>query len=83
MDRSSLDIEKNEHRIFHTASEPAMKGRQIVEEQGCKLLEEDKSDNPRMSQYYNCTVLRIRTILLNCDGVRSMCPGRFDCPAII
>jgi hypothetical protein len=45
--RSSLDIYKNEHRISHTAGESALRERQIVEEHGCKLLEEDKSENPR------------------------------------
>ena len=30
-----------------TASESAMRGRQIVEERGLKLLEEAKSENPR------------------------------------
>jgi len=30
-----------------TASESAMKGWQLAEEHGLKLLEEDKSENPR------------------------------------
>ncbi|CAB1065141.1 hypothetical protein D1BOALGB6SA_9938, partial [Olavius sp. associated proteobacterium Delta 1] len=30
-----------------TASESAMRGRQIVEEHALKLMEEDKSENPR------------------------------------
>ncbi|CAB1058290.1 hypothetical protein D1BOALGB6SA_3046, partial [Olavius sp. associated proteobacterium Delta 1] len=34
-----------------TASESAMRGRQIVEEHALKLMEEDKSENPRNVPY--------------------------------
>ena len=51
MDERGLDIEKTEHRV-PTVRESAMRGRQIVEEQGFKLLGEDKSENPRNVTYY-------------------------------
>ena len=51
MDERGLDIEKTEHRV-PTVRESAMRGRQIVEEQGFKLLGEDKSENPRIVTYY-------------------------------
>ncbi len=45
-DERGLDIEKL-NIASSTASESAMRGRQIVEEHGLKLLEEDKSENTR------------------------------------
>jgi len=44
---SAVSIAKKLNIASSTASESAMKGRQIVEEHGWKLLEEDKSVNPR------------------------------------
>jgi putative transposase len=44
---SAVSISKKLNIASSTASESAMKGRQIVEEHGWKLLEEDKSGNPR------------------------------------
>jgi putative transposase len=44
---SAVSISKKLNIASSTASESAMKGRQIVEEHGWKLLEEDKSENPR------------------------------------
>jgi len=43
----AVEISKKLNIASSTASESAMRGRQIVEEHGLKLLEEDKSDNPR------------------------------------
>lgn len=44
---SGISISKKLHIASSTASESAMRGRQIIEEHGWKLLEEDKSENPR------------------------------------
>jgi hypothetical protein len=44
---SAVSISKKLNIASSTASESAIRGRQIVEEQGLKLLEEDKSENPR------------------------------------
>ena len=44
---SAVSISKKLNIASSTASECAMRGRQIVEEHGWKLLEEDKSENPR------------------------------------
>jgi len=45
-DDCGFDIEKTKHHTS-TASESAVRGRQIVEGQGWKFLEEDKSENTR------------------------------------
>jgi REP-associated tyrosine transposase len=45
--RSAVSISKKLNIAFYTASEYALRGRQIVEEHGWKLSEEDKSENPR------------------------------------
>jgi REP element-mobilizing transposase RayT len=44
---SAVWISKRLNIAPSTASESAMRGRQIVEEHGLKLLKEDKSENPR------------------------------------
>ena len=44
---SAVSISKKLNIASSTASESAMRGRQIVEEHGLKLLEENKSENPR------------------------------------
>jgi hypothetical protein len=46
---SAVEISKKLNIASSTASESAARGRQIVEKQGLKLLDEDinKSDNPR------------------------------------
>ena len=44
---SAVWIAKKLNIASSTASESAMRGRQIVEEHGWKLLEDDKSENPR------------------------------------
>jgi hypothetical protein len=44
---SAVSIAKKLNIASSTASESAMKGRQIVEDNGWKLLEDDKSENPR------------------------------------
>ena len=44
---SAVSISKKLNIASSTASESAMRGRQIVEEQGWKLLGKDKSENPR------------------------------------
>ena len=44
---SAVSISKKLNIASSTASESAMRGRQIVEEQGWMLLEEDKSEKPR------------------------------------
>ncbi|RJQ56152.1 MAG: transposase [Desulfobacteraceae bacterium] len=44
---SAVSISKELNIAFSTASESAMRGRQIVEEHGWKLLEEEKSENPK------------------------------------
>jgi hypothetical protein len=44
---SAVSISKKLNIASSTASESAMRGRQIVEEHGWKLLEENKSENPR------------------------------------
>ena len=44
---SAVSISKKLNIASSTASESAMRGRQIVEEHGLKLLEEDKSEKPR------------------------------------
>jgi len=44
---SAVSISKKLNTASSTASESAMKGRQIVEEHGWKLLEDDKFENPR------------------------------------
>jgi putative transposase len=49
MGMSAVSISKKLNIAFSTAGECAMRGRLIVEEHGWKLLEEDKSENPRMS----------------------------------
>ena len=48
---SAVSISKKLNIASSTASESAMRGRQIVEEHGLKLLEEDKSENPRNVPY--------------------------------
>jgi hypothetical protein len=45
----AVSISKKLNIASSTASESAMRGRQIVEEHGLKFLEEDKSENPRKS----------------------------------
>jgi len=37
--------------MVHAASESGIRERQLVKEHGCKLLEEDKSENPRNVPY--------------------------------
>jgi len=49
---SAVSISKKLKIASSTASESAMRGRQIVEEHGLKLMEEDKSENPRNVPYY-------------------------------
>jgi putative transposase len=44
---SAVSISKKLNIASSTASESAMRGRQIVEEHGWKLLEEEKSENTR------------------------------------
>jgi len=44
---SAVSISKELNVASSTAGESAMRGRQIIEEHGWKLLEEDKSENPR------------------------------------
>jgi hypothetical protein len=44
---SAVSISKKLNISSSTASESAMRGRQIVEERGLKLLKEDNSENPR------------------------------------
>ena len=44
---SAVSLAKKLNIASSTASESAMRGRQIVEDSGWKLLEEDKSENPR------------------------------------
>jgi len=44
---SGVGISKRLNSGFSMARESAMRGRQIVEGHGLKLLEEDKSENPR------------------------------------
>jgi hypothetical protein len=46
---SAVSISKKLNIASSTSSESAMRGRKIVEEHGWTLLEEDKSENPRMS----------------------------------
>jgi len=46
---SAVSISNKLNIAPSTASESAMRGQKIVEEQGCKLLEKAKSVNPRMS----------------------------------
>ena len=48
---SAVSISKKLNIASTTASESAMRGRQIVEEFGWKLLDEDKSVNPRNVPY--------------------------------
>jgi len=49
---SAVSISKKLNIASSTASESAMRGQQIVEEHGLKLLEEDKSKNPRNVPQY-------------------------------
>ena len=44
---SAVSISKRLNIASSTASESVMRGRQIVEEHGWKLLEEDQTENPR------------------------------------
>jgi len=47
LEMSAVSISKKLNITSSTASESAMRGRQIVAEHGWKLLEEDKSEYPR------------------------------------
>ena len=54
---SAVSISKKLDIASSTASESALRGRQIVEKHGLKLLKEEKSENPRSVPQYRTSLI--------------------------